>query len=252
MTQHDSLGHRVIAMRRGGAVIRLIAVVCLASGCSAAAARTPGDGLPFYDGPDFTPRWTSTVAHTIGDFALVTQTGEPLTRDDLIGRPHVASFFFTKCGDVCPLVVSQLSHVQASIQDRYDVLLVSYSVTPEVDTPEILSDFAAGHGIDAETWKLVTGEAETIYGLARESYFADDGRLGNDPSTDALFLHTEKMLLVDAEGRLRGIYNGTLPYETAKLIADIETLIPIDRAVNDRTSLDMHNRHDSPHEHMSH
>jgi len=99
------------------------------------------------------------------------------------------------------------------------VLLVSYSVTPEVDTPEVLSDFVAGHGIDAEAWQLVTGEAETIYELARESYFADDGRLGTDMSADALFLHTEKMLLVDAEGRLRGIYNGTLPYETAPYIS---------------------------------
>lgn len=107
----------------------------------------------------------------------------------------------------------------AAIQDRYDVLLVSYSVTPEVDTPEVLSDFVAGHGIDAEAWQLVTGEAETIYELARESYFADDGRLGTDMSADALFLHTEKMLLVDAEGRLRGIYNGTLPYETAPYIS---------------------------------
>ena len=78
------------------------------------------------------------------------------------------------------------------------------------------------HNIDPDRWKLVTGESATLMRLARKSYFADDPRLDEAPQD--LFLHTEKVLLVDTLGRLRGIYNGTLPFEIAKLLADLKIL----------------------------
>jgi protein SCO1/2 len=189
-------------------------------GCSSTNARSPGDGLPFYDNADFTPRWSDTVKHTIGDFALVTQTGAAITRDDLRGRLHVASFIFTSCDVICPTLVTQLSKVQAAD----NVLLVSYSVAPRNDSVAVLNKFGADRGIDPEHWKLVTGDASTIYRLARDSYFSDDGRLDESQTTAELFLHTEKVLLVDENGRLRGVYNGSLPFEIEKLLADIELL----------------------------
>lgn len=183
--------------------------------------------LPFYDSADLTPRWTRTSDHQIADFSLVTQNGVTITRNDVMGKVHVASFIFTRCAGICPAMVTQLSKVQAAIAGR-DAVLVSYSVTPQDDTPENLATFGELRGIDANRWKLVTGDAEQIYALARTSYFADDGRLeAGKPAIDQ-FLHTEKALLVDREGHLRGVYNATLPHDIEKLIADLDVLLERD------------------------
>ncbi len=181
--------------------------------------------LPFYDSADLSPRWTRSVDHRIADFNLISQSGAPITRADLLGRVHVASFIYTHCAGVCPSMITQLKKVQASIAGRKDAVLVSYSVAPQQDTPEALAQFAAQRSIDSDAWKLVTGDAEQIYALARASYFADDGRI--DPAIPAAdqFLHTEKVLLVDREGRLRGVYNATLPHEIEKLTVDLATLL---------------------------
>lgn len=191
------------------------------AGC-ANESRQPGDGLPFYDSPDFTPHWGETVDHTIGDFSLFTQTGDQITDEDLHGHVHVASFIFTRCDEICPTLVARLSLVQDTLTEQDDVLLVSYSVTPEYDTVDVLAEFGEQHNIDPDRWKLVTGESATLMRLARESYFADDPRLDEAPQD--LFLHTEKVLLVDTLGRLRGVYNGTLPFEIAKLVDDLKIL----------------------------
>ena len=105
-----------------------------------------------------------------------------------------------------------------------DARIVSFSVTPDTDTPEALARFGSERGIDARSWSLVTGSKHTIYTLARESYFSDDERVGASPDDVTAFLHTEKLVLVDANGRLRGIYNGTQPHAVDQLIADISRL----------------------------
>ena len=180
--------------------------------------------LPFYDSADFQPRWTASVDHRIGDFSLVAQDGTPMRRADLLGRIHVATFIYTRCAGVCPAMVTQLKRVQRSIEQRSDVTLVSYTVTPQVDTPEMLGRFGEERGINPAVWKLVTGDAKQIYGLARQSYFADDTRLEDLPSGAEDFLHTEKALLVDQQGRIRGVYNATVPHDIENLIADIAVL----------------------------
>lgn len=183
--------------------------------------------LPFYDSADLTPRWTRASNHRIADFSLLTQNGSPITRSDVIGKVHVASFIFTRCAGICPAMVTQLSKVQAAIADR-DALLVSYSVTPQEDTPASLAAFGKLRGIDSNRWKLVTGDAEQIYALARTSYFADDGRLEAGKAAVDQFLHTEKALLVDREGHLRGVYNATLPHDIEKLMGDLDLLLERD------------------------
>jgi len=201
-------------------------MAALAVGMMSEAVKT-APNLPFYDSADFTPRWTRTSAHRIADFALVTQDGVPFTQHDVMGRVHVASFIYTRCAGVCPAMVTQLSKVQKAVAGR-DALLVSYSVTPQDDTPESLAAFGQARGIDSDRWKLVTGDPEQIYGLARMSYFADDGRLAAGTAATEQFLHTEKALLVDREGRLRGVYNATVPHDIEKLIADLEQLLDRD------------------------
>ena len=114
-------------------------MAALAVGMMSEAVKT-APSLPFYDSADFTPRWTRTSAHRIADFALVTQDGVPITQHDVKGRVHVASFIYTRCAGVCPAMVTQLSKVQKAVAGR-DALLVSYSVTPQDDTPESLAAF---------------------------------------------------------------------------------------------------------------
>jgi protein SCO1/2 len=203
---------------------RLVLVCLLALLASCRSDRQPGEGLPFYDGADLTPRWTRDSPHRVGDFTLTTQTGAPLSGRDLRGRMHVASFFFTTCTTICPLLVESLGRAQSALAAQDDVVMVSYSVTPTIDTPAVLKAFGAAHGIDPSRWKLLTGPADDIYRLARESYFADDRRLDPGQSAATQILHTEKVLLVDREGRVRGVYNGTVPFDIDRLIGDIDTL----------------------------
>lgn len=184
-------------------------------------ARHTPDGLPYYDEADFTPRW-SPVAHHVAPFELTTQEGRRLSSASLAGRPYVASFVYTSCAAVCPILVRQLARVQTTLGDA--ARIVSFSVTPDADTPEVLAAFGRERGIDPRTWSLVTGSKRTIYTLARTSYFADDSRIGLRPDDARAFLHSEKLLLVDADGHLRGVYNGTQPHAVDQLIDDLHRL----------------------------
>ncbi len=185
----------------------------------AAAPPAPG-ALPYYADASFAPHWAP-VAHRVAPFRLTTQTGGVIADSTLAGRPYVASFIYTQCAAVCPILVRQLSRVQAAAADAH---IVSFSVTPDTDTPAALALFGKERGIDSHTWSLVTGDKRTIYALARSSYFADDSRVGSAADEETVFLHSEKLLLVDANGQLRGIYNGTQPHAVDQLIADLATL----------------------------
>ena len=199
----------------------LSAILCAGCGTSAADG---GVSLPYYDSPDFTPRWAP-VAHRVASFRLTTDHGETITAESLTGKIHVASFVYTKCAAVCPVLVRELTKVQTATAGLPDVELVSYSVTPDTDTPASLAAFGRERSIDPARWHLVTGDKTLIWRLARESYFADDPRPLTDPSSpDQAFLHTEKVLLVDRHLRLRGVYNGTSAADIEHLIADVRLL----------------------------
>jgi protein SCO1/2 len=211
-------------------VSRAVLLVTAALGLGSLAYAALGSGrspessssLPYYATADLTPHWSS-VTHRVRPFELLTQSGTPLRETDLDGRIHVASFIFTRCPNLCPMLVTRLRRVQEAAREWPDVRLVSYSVTPALDTPAVLAAFGQTHHIDAERWWLTTGDRATITRLARESYFADDARTTAGGPSDAL-LHTENVVLVDAERRLRGVYNGTLAFEIERLLEDIRTL----------------------------
>jgi len=189
-----------------------------AAGCS----RPSASALPYYESSDFTPKWNGS-AHRVGAFQLTSQTGAPFTDRDLAGRVHVASFIYTRCSAICPALVSHLKRVQAAIDDP-NVVIVSYSVTPDLDPPAALAAFGRERGIDPARWKLVTGDRDQIYALARDTYFASDERLRATLADEREFLHTEKLVLVDRRGKLRGVYDGTQPFEIDHLIEDARTL----------------------------
>ena len=187
----------------------------------AAPAAAPG-AVPYYDTRDFTPRW-SPVTHAISSFSFTDQENRSFGDRDLDGKIHIASFIFTSCPGVCPTLVERLKPVQEALRGRRDAVMVSFSVTPLTDTPPVLAEFGARRGIDPSIWRLLTGEPRAIQRIMKESYFANDDRPLDDPM-GARLLHSEKVLLVDAKRRLRGVYNGTIAFEVERLIEDIEAL----------------------------
>ena len=197
----------------------LLVALCL-GGCS--ASRHAARSLPFYDDPELTPVWEeqSISPHQVSGFRLTDQTGASVSEETLAGKIHVASFLFTSCHKVCPAMVGNLLRVQSAYADDPQVVLVSFSVTPAIDSVPVLARYARDKGIRAERWRLLTGDREQIYSLARESYFADS-KLDRSPDT---LLHSETVLLVDSGRRIRGVYNATLPLDVTRLIEDIALL----------------------------
>ena len=202
-------------------------VLAAAAGAGCAAAEAESLALPFYAERTFTPVWTevshSTTKHLVSDTPFLDQNGKPFTPASAAGRVHVVSFVFTRCAAICPPLVSALKKVQAATVGT-DVALVSYTVDPEHDTVAVLNTFAAARGIDSSRWTLLTGTVSGVHQVARDLYFADDDGMRRSLSDPNTFLHTEKVLLVDRDGHIRGIYTGTQPFEIQKLMEDIRAL----------------------------
>lgn len=184
--------------------------------------------LPFFNTADFTPEWIDNGSkdydriHTIDQFSFLNQDGNSVTNKDLEGSIYVADFFFTICPSICPKMTSNLATIQEDFKPE-EVKLLSFSVMPWADSVSVLHNYAEVRGIDSKQWNLLTGDTEEIYDLARKSFFAEKEIGLNKDSNE--FLHTENFILVDQKGRIRGVYNGTLPLEMIRLKEDIKTLL---------------------------
>ncbi len=159
--------------------------------------------------------------HRIADFELIDQDSALFSQADLEGKYYVTDFFFTTCPTICPDMSSQMMRVQEAYADAEDFMIVSHSVTPKIDSPSVLKEYAARYEAIPEKWIFLTGDKKVIYDLARKSYFAatTEGDGGIDD-----FIHTENFVLVDKEKRIRGFYDGTDPASVDQLIEDIEIL----------------------------
>jgi len=188
------------------------------SGCE------PAPKLPYYVSADFTPVWKRAEGrrHAIHPYSLVDQDGKVVTEKTFDGHIYVANFFFVSCPGICPRMSGNLETLQSAFRDDPDVLFLSHSVTPEMDSVPALKRYADLHHAVSGKWHLVTGKRAEIYGLARTSYFADESK--DIPGGAGDFLHTEKMFLVDRHGHLRGVYNGVLPAEMNRIKEDIRLL----------------------------
>ena len=206
-----------------GALLILLSVTA----GSACVAEGKASALPYYADRQFTPSWTpvahSATSHMTGDTPFVDHTGSAFTPASLRGTVHVVSFIFTRCASICPPLVSSLKKVQAATAGS-PVTLVSYSVDPSHDSVQVLRDFAIRRGIESTRWKLLTGSVTGVHQVARDLYFADDDGMRKSLADPETFLHTEKVLLIDRDGHIRGLYNGTQPFEIQKLIEDVAVL----------------------------
>lgn len=190
-------------------------------------AAGPGS-LPYYLTADFTPHWIAKgrgvpdSLHRIPPFSFTDQEGNTITEKNVAGKIYVADFFFTSCPGICPKLMKNLKLVQDTFRNDPDIVLLSHSVTPDKDQPPALKQYARAHGVNAAQWHLLTGNKDSIYTIARRSYFADED-LGLQRNSNE-FLHTENILLIDRHRHIRGVYKGTSPGEMYNLIADIKLL----------------------------
>jgi len=186
--------------------------------------------LPFYTESTFTPKWIEEAdegfdkIHSIADFKFQNQKGNWITQDDLEGKIYVANFFFSICPNICPLMMGNLLKVQDTFKSNPHIKILSHTVMPWIDSVGRLREYANFNGINAVSWSLLTGDKKEIYELARNSYFADEG-FGKTVTENDDFLHTENLVLIDQNRHIRGVYNGTLPLETKRLIEDIKHLL---------------------------
>ena len=159
----------------------------------------------------------------VGDFALIEASGKPVRSADLSGRVWIASFIFTRCAGSCPIMTHNLAKLQSELPVRDDLRIVSVSVDPDHDTPEVLAKYAASNGADRSRWLFLTGDKTQVYKLSRETFrlAVDD----TDGTQDEPVLHSTKLVLVDRDGLVRGYYDG-LDVETQKqLLRDVERLL---------------------------
>lgn len=158
--------------------------------------------------------------HTISDFSLLNQNGKTITQDDYKDKIYVADFFFTTCQTICPIMTDHMLLIQEKLKDDGDIMLLSHSVTPEIDSVAQLKKYAVEKGVNDAMWNLVTGEKKEIYRLARKSYLAAK----EIPSFPDDLIHTENFVLIDTKKRIRGFYDGTDPLAIEQLLEDIKIL----------------------------
>lgn len=159
--------------------------------------------------------------HKIADFSLINQNGKIITQDDYKDKIYVADFFFTTCQTICPIMTSHMADVQKEVMNDDEVMLLSHTVTPEIDTVEQLKRYAQEKGVNDAKWNLVTGDKKQIYELARKSYLAVKDQ-GDGGVYD--MIHTENFILVDKKKQIRGFYDGTLTEDIERLLDDIKIL----------------------------
>ena len=161
------------------------------------------------------------IDHTISDFTFTNQNGKIISQKDYAGKVYVADFFFTTCPTICPMMTKNMVDVQNALKDNNQVMLLSHTVMPDVDSVPVLKKYAVEHGVDDNKWNLVTGKKEDIYSIARKSYLAV--KLG-EPEELYDMVHTENFVLVDQKRRVRGFYDGTKKEDMERLIDDVNWL----------------------------
>ena len=159
--------------------------------------------------------------HRISDFSLLNQNGNNVTQEDYKNKIYVADFFFTTCPDICPIMTGNMLYLQENLKDT-NVMLASFSVTPKIDTVEVLKEYSTLKGVDDSKWNLMTGDKKQIYDLARKSYLV--AKAIPDGKNHGM-IHTENFVLVDRDKRIRGYYDGTNIEDMDKLLDDIQILI---------------------------
>jgi protein SCO1 len=179
-----------------------------------------------YDSIKTEREYVITDAHTLPNYTLIDQNGAPFDSRTIDTCFKVYDFVFTRCESICPRMSTQMIRVQEAFKNNLDVVLVTLTVDPEHDSSEVLKQYAKTYKAIPGKWYFLTGEKDSIYTLGQREFFLTTKQ--NDADlTD--FLHSEKIVLVDKKGWIRGYYNGTSEHDIDRLITEIKVLQRIER-----------------------
>ena len=183
-------------------IFKYIFILIFICGCKISKQR-----LPYFDSYDFSPKWNS-VDHKIPKFQLINQNGDTITNNDYTGKIYIADFFFTTCPGICPKLTKHMKILEDLYSNNDQIKFLSHTVMPWYDSVSVLNEYGKKYDIKSEKWNLVTGDKEEIYRVARDGYFADNSFKAQESVNE--FIHTENFYLIDKNGKIRGVYNGTL------------------------------------------
>ncbi|ATB29629.1 SCO family protein [Melittangium boletus] len=140
------------------------------------------------------------------DFTFTRQDGQPFGRAQLLGRPFVANFIFTRCPTICPVFTQKMARLQ-KLTEGENLALVSFSVDPKYDTPERLTEYAARYHADPARWSFLTGDYTRLQETVVGGFKIAMGRNGEDENDIPSIFHGSHFVLVDGSGEIRGYYN---------------------------------------------
>ncbi len=218
-------------MKKYIGIISVIAIVVIGS-FFAGQLLTPSNKLKIFNPTDVNPILvddslkTVYANHKVLDFELFDQNGNLTSQSWTDDHIYVVDFFFTTCETICPLMTSQMQRASEKLKDEKQIKFLSISVIPEQDTVEVLNAYAEQLDIDYNQWRLLTGDKNKIYDLARKSYFAlKPAETGKGDGGVSDFIHTNNFVLVDKNKRIRGYYDGTNVADVDRLIEEVEILL---------------------------
>jgi protein SCO1 len=197
-------------MTRPCFVVLVLAVAALLGGC----------------GPVATPGALDDDLYAVPDFVLMERSGRPVRLGDLRDKVWVAAFVFTRCAGPCSQVSGTMARLQHDLAAESDLVLVSFTVDPEYDTPKILADYAKRFGADPARWLFLTGEPAAVYRLIREGFhLTAQPNEGTDRTPGNEVLHDTRLAAVDRRGHVRGYFQATDPAEVTRLEEKVRTLL---------------------------
>lgn len=164
--------------------------------------------------------------HSIPDYVFINEQGDTITQKITEGKVYVSDFFFSTCPTICPIMKSQMLRVYEKYADNDDFIILSHSINPRYDTPEVLKSYKEKLGVDSPKWQFLTGTETNVYDLAQNHYLTS----ALEDSTaieEGGFIHSGAFVLVDKNKHIRGIYDGTKEKEVDKLLNDIDKLIEL-------------------------
>lgn len=179
-----------------------------------------------YDSIETERGYIITDAHTIPSYKLTDQTGAEFNSITYDSSFKVYDFIFTRCGATCPKMSTQMIRVQEAFKHDKDIVMISLSVDPDHDSSEVLAQYAKQYNAIPGKWFFLTGAKDSIYTLGQREFFLTT-KQNDEDLTD--FLHSERLILVDKKGWIRGYYNGTEEKEVDRLITELKVLQKIER-----------------------
>ncbi|MBI3765081.1 MAG: SCO family protein [Ignavibacteriales bacterium] len=186
-------------------------------------------GIPFLLGISIVGYWYYTTRveqrillpnfGTVPEFSLTSEDNHPVSRNALLGKVSVVDFIFTQCAGACPLMSSKMSELQEVLFVDNNVQFISFSVDPETDTPGVLSEYAKQYNATKGRWLFLTGKKVDIYQITKQGF-----HLGLDVEGDNAIIHSQKFVLIDHQGAIRGYYDSEDDQAIKNLIRDAHIL----------------------------